>query len=178
MFGDQNKTQQMDSIPYKFIMVYDKFTKPAAYSLRNSFGKKYECAAWNENTYFANEPKFTNRNNIVLFNEKIIKEQLANPSINSIEYIPGIDLLREGNVVGLKYNSDTALKKLKDILVENWWQFLISTLGPIALVGGIPGAIIAYSLLLSSKKKKIKYATFFDAVNKLKNEGIEKYFNE
>ena len=50
-------------------------------------------------------------------------------------------------------------------------------LGPIILVGGVPGAIIITSWLLVSERKKIKIKLFFDAIEKLVDELLDDFLN-
>lgn len=47
-FDNSAKTRGDDSIEFKFIVIYDKFTKPMAVSLRNTIGKECSCAIWNK----------------------------------------------------------------------------------------------------------------------------------
>ena len=83
----------------------------------------------------------------------------------------------EGNTLGLRYDPNSAPKKINDILKDSWKKYLTSVLSPILLIGGIPLAIILSTYLLISDKKKIKVKLFFDAVDKLKEESLELFLN-
>ena len=50
MLNSTNTPKSMSDtdIKYKFIVIYDKFTKPMAVSLRNSISKEYTCAIWDK----------------------------------------------------------------------------------------------------------------------------------
>ena len=97
--------------------------------------------------------------------------------LNPVDCVQGIKRIVEGNTLGLKYDSDSAPRKLSDILKESWKKYLITTLGPIILVGGVPGAIIITSWLLVSERKKIKIKLFFDAIEKLVDELLDDFLN-
>ncbi len=170
-------SQQSSCIEEQFIIVYDKLTKRIAVSLRNRLRDNYTCAIWNKNNYYDNECRLSNKNFLILLNEELVTENLANPRLNPVDCVQGIKRIVEGNTLGLKYDSDSAPRKLSDILKESWKKYLITTLGPIILVGGVPGAIIITSWLLVSERKKIKIKLFFDAIEKLVDELLDDFLN-
>lgn len=175
MLNVNSHEKQPDLVPEKFIIIYDKFTKTHAVSLRNSI-KNYTCTIWNDKTYKDNEYRLTNRNYLIVLNENIVKENLANPAIKPFNYLDGIDIRIEGNTLGFEFNSKTCPSQF-DNLKKNWKKYLLSTLGPILVAGGIPGAIILSYYLFCSDKNKIKYKLFFDAINKFKDGDIENFLN-
>lgn len=161
----------------KFVIVYEKLTKPAAISLSNQLSNKYECTIWDKKHYLANEAGLNNKNRIILLNEDLIKDNLANPSINAHQIVPGMDYKREGNMIGVVYNETTSPKKLSYILKENWGKYAAGIIGPIALIGGIPGAVIIAWLLTISQKKKIKFKLYMDAVDVLATSKLQEIIN-
>lgn len=161
----------------KFIIIYDKFTKPMAISLRNSINQKYTCAIWDDKIYKNNESRLTNHNYLIILSQECIKQHFRNPQMKLLTYLDGIDILLEGNTLGFKYNSKTSPKKINDILKEKWKQYLLATIGPIIIAGGIPTALVLSIYLMFSQKKKIRFKLFFDAINKFRDEDLEKFLN-
>ena len=161
----------------KFVIVYEKFTKPAAVSLSNQLSNKFECTLWDKKHYFANEAGLNNKNRIILLNEDIINENLANPSLRAHQIVPGMDYKREGNIIGVVYNETTSPKKLSDILKESWRKYTAGIFGPLALIGAVPGAAIIAWLLTISQKKKIKFKLYMDAVNVLAKSKLQDILN-
>ncbi|MDE6696764.1 MAG: hypothetical protein K2K25_07775 [Muribaculaceae bacterium] len=161
----------------KFVIVYENFTKPAAVSLSNQLSNKFECTLWDKKHYFANEAGLNNKNRIILLNEDLINENLANPSLLAYQIVPGMDYKREGNMIGVVYNETTSPKKLSDILKENWGKYAAGIIGPLALLGGLPGAAIIAWLLTISQKKKIKFKLYMDAVNVLAKSKLQDILN-
>ena len=145
MFGFDNtsaKEKNQRPVEEKFVIIYDKLTKPMAISLRNSINSKYTCAIWNKKYYEDNEARLTNRNYLIILNEELVYFNLANPRLRQIKYINGIILIVEGNTLGLRYDPNSAPKKLNDILKDSWKRYLTGVLAPILLVRDIPLAII------------------------------------
>lgn len=171
-----NKTDVTERIKERFIIIYDKFTRPMALSLRNSIEKANEtCVVWTEDVYNSNEYKLTNRNLLVLLNEKMIKVHLANPSVKTVNYSEGVILKHEGNTMGLTFDPsfdflpvlDQREGKSKFIAYAKClgW-YIIPYLGPII------ASWVGYS-----QPKKAKTILLFEAVNKLKTETIEKFLS-
>ncbi|MDE6078943.1 MAG: hypothetical protein K2G35_02650 [Duncaniella sp.] len=158
----------------KFVIVYEKFTKPAAVSLSNQLSNKFECTIWDKRHYLANEAGLNNKNRIILLNEDLINENLANPSLHSDQIVPGMDYKREGNMIGVVYNEVKSPKKLSDILKENWGKYAAAIIGSSVL--GIPGAAIT-AWLLTSQKKKIKFKLYMDAVDVLAKSKLQDILN-
>ncbi|MDE6042975.1 MAG: hypothetical protein K2G07_05450 [Muribaculaceae bacterium] len=161
----------------KFVIVYEKFTKPAAVSLSNQLSNKFECTLWDKKHYDANEASLNNKNRIILLNEDLINENLANPSLHAHQIVPGMDYKREGNMIGIVYNETTSPQKLSDILKENWGKYAAGIIGPLALIGGVPGAAIIAWLLTISQKKKIKFKLYMDAVDVLSKSKLQDILN-
>lgn len=180
MFGfNDTSTKENNQRPVQeqFVIIYDKLTKPIAISLRNNINSKYTCAVWDKKYYDSNEARLTSKNYLIILNEELIIQNLANPRLKRIKYINGIIMLVEGNTLGLKYDPDSSPKKLNDILKDSWKKYLTGVLAPILVVGGIPLAILLSTYLFISDKKKIKLKLFFDAAEKLKKESLELFLN-
>lgn len=174
------KGNNQRTVEEKFVVVYDKLTKPVAISLRNSLDSKYTCTIWDKKTYIANEMKLSSQNYLIILNEELIVQNLANPNLKPIKYINGIVMLVEGNTLGLKFDPSTSPKKLNG----NWYTYLESVVAPMLMIPKIPIAIpsvIVASLLaqlyLKPIKEKIKLKLFFDAIDKLKKESLELFLN-
>lgn len=177
MIGKQTTDSKINMSEVQFVIVYEKFTKPAAISLSNQLSKKFKCAIWDKKHFLAQETGLTNRNNIILLNEDLIKENLANPSLRSYEIVPGMDYIREGNRIGIIFNETTSPKKLSDILKENWGKYAVGIVTPIALIGGVPGAVIIAWLMTINQKKKIKFKLYMDAVDVLAKSKLQEIIN-
>lgn len=181
MFGfNDTSTKENNQRPVQeqFVIIYDKLTKPVAISLRNSIISKYTCAVWDKKYYDSNEAKLTSKNYLIILNEELVIQNLANPRLKQIKYINGIVMLVEGNTLGLKYDSDSSPKKLNDILKGSWNMYLHGALAPILIFGGIPLFVALLSTyLLISDNKKIRLKLFFDAADKLKEESLELFLN-
>lgn len=163
--------ERYERIKEKFIICYDKFTKPMAISLRNSISES--CAVWDKKHYDENDWRLSNKNLLVLLNQKLIEENLANPKIETIHFSEGVILKHEGNTIGLQIDPEYDLSKYK--MKTNWRKYIIGTLVPIVGVGGVPGAIAVIFGLKYSDNKKKKHMLLFEAVEKLKAETIEKF---
>ena len=172
MIGKNNQENHMNISELQYVIVYDKFTKPAAISLKNKLSKDARCISWSKKDFQAAESSITNKTNIIFLNEDLIKENLANPNLTNVQIIPGIDYKKEGNVLGLLYNEDTSPIVLSDILKGNWKKYVMSTLGPIMF-----GAAIISFFLTRNEKNKIKIKLYMDAVEKLSSTLLKKLYN-
>ena len=64
------KTNKSMSTNYKFIVVYDKFTKPVANSLKNKAKEmSINSTSWSEQEYLHNEAQLNNDNNVLFLSE-------------------------------------------------------------------------------------------------------------
>lgn len=178
MIGKSNSENRNGVNDALYVIVYDKFTKPAAISLKNKLSKDAKCVAWNKKDYQGQENTITNKNKLILFNEDLIKENLASPYIKQGEILPGIDYKKEGNVLGIVYNENNSPKKLGDILKENWGKYVLGVVGPVLLVGGLPGAAVISYIVTRKEKNKIKIKLYMDAVNKLSSNLLKDLYNE
>lgn len=177
MIGRQSTDNKIDLNEIDFIIVYEKLTKPAANSLANQLSGKHKCVIWDKKHFLTEEQRLTNRNNIIFLNEDLVKENFANPNLHSNEIVSGMDYIHEGKRIGIVYNETTSPKQLSDILKENWGKYATGIIGPIALIGGTPGAVIIAWLLTISQKKKIKFKLYMDAVNVLAKSKLQDILN-
>lgn len=153
-FDNSAKTRRDNSIEFKFIIIYDKFTKPMAVSLRNTIGKECSCAIWNKKVYEQNEPKISNKNNLIILNEDLIETNLANPNLKPIQFSEGVLIKHENNTIGLYIDPNADLGDFKEKFKMSWKKYLMGILAPILLVGGIPGAIIITVMMFYNDRKK------------------------
>lgn len=172
-FDNSAKTRRDDSIEFKFIVIYDKFTKPVAVSLRNTIGKECSCAIWNKKVYEQNEPKISNKNNLIILNEDLIETNLANPNLKPIQFSEGVLIKHENNTIGLYIDPNADLGNFKEKFKMSWEKYLMYILAPTLLVGDI----ITTVMMFYNERKKVKFRLLFDAVNKLKMKTLEDYFN-
>lgn len=173
-----NQNQHSEKVAERFIVCYDKFTKPMAISIRNSLHEEASCAIWNEKQYESNEVKLTNRNHLILLSEKMIESNLSNPCLKPIKFSEGVLLKRENNTIGIYIDKEYDLGSFKKKFSESWKKYLLGIVIPILIVGGIPGAVITNLCMYFRDKKKVKFRLLFDAVNKLKANNIEKLFGD
>ncbi len=165
-------------IKEKFIICYDKFTKPMALSLRNKITES-RCVLWGQKDYNANESKLTNRNSLLLLNKEMIEEHFANPAIKPIKFTEGVIIKKEGNTIGIMIDPEADISKIdiKEIKSKtSWWKYVLGIVVPILTIGGIPVSIVTTILMYKNdKKKRTEFKLLFDAVQKLDEETIERY---
>lgn len=149
-----------------------------AISLRNSITKDNQtCVLWDKKVYDAHEYKLTNKNLLVLLNQDLIKQNLANPKIKPIKFSRGVILKHEGNTIGVLVDPSESLSKYKKEMNLSWSKYVWGTVGPILGVGGIPVAATLLLYFRFKDKKKIQHMLLFEAVEKLKAKTIEKFLN-
>lgn len=177
MLNSTNTPKSMSDtdIKYKFIVIYDKFTKPMAVSLRNSISKEYTCAICDKKVYEQNEPKLSNKNNLILLDEDLINTNLANPSLKSIRFSEGVLIKHEKNTLGIYIDPDADLGSFKQRFQMSWKKYLTGIVAPILLIGGIPTAIVIAFMMFYNDRKKVKFKLMFEAVNKLKINKLEDF---
>lgn len=174
MFGFNEasvKENNQRPVKEKFIIVYDDDTKSVAISLRNGINSKYTCVVWDKKTYDANEVRLSNQNCLIIFNEELIAQNLANPNLIPKKYTNGIMMLIEGNTIGLKFelkylDESEYLNNLNDILLKpSIWQTW-------NVYENCKKSIDMYLHYLDIKEK-----SWFSAVDKLKTESLELFLN-
>lgn len=154
-------------IKERFIIIYDKVSHPIALSLRNSITEEKEsCVVWTKKTYDQNESKLTNHNLLVLLNEKMIKEHLANPIIKTIHFSDGVILKHERNTMGIMVDPELDYNKYAKLINNSWRDYVVLLGGLIPLVDK-----------KINERDKIKTKLLFDAAEKLKAETIERFLS-
>lgn len=153
-------------INYQFIVVYDEKHKPIAKSLYNQAeDKKIKSITWNKKDYLNQESRLTNYNHVVFMSDALIKQNLANPNLNTKEVIPGVLYKHEGNCVGFfldtKADFVETAKKVGNSLKEDW----LKEVG-VMIAGGFIGVVIYSVARFFSKKRKAEIYLSFRGVNK------------
>ena len=172
MFQGKFKTDATmgDGIPYKFIVVYDKFTKVVANSIKNqSVIKNITSTIWNEKIYYDNESRLTNFNHVLFLSEKLVKEKFANPALTPHQLLDEVVYKTEGNEFGIYIDDENvdfkkSLSKYKTILKEKLGK------GVLGLIG------IGFSFL--SDRRKAKLCLLFKACDKFVNELMENWIRK
>ena len=78
MFAPNNS----NSVEFKFIVVYDKFNKPVANSIKNQARDlSINSTAWSKEQYLAKEPQLNNDNFVLFLSESLMEENLSNPQL-------------------------------------------------------------------------------------------------
>lgn len=175
-FDNSTKTRRDDSIEHKFIIVYDKFTKPMAVSLRNNIGKECSCAIWDKKVYEQNEPKISNKNNLIILDEDLIKTNLANPNLKPIQFSEGVLVKHENNTIGIYIDPNADLGNFKEKFMMSWTKYLINIFVIHVIPESGPG-IIETIMMYYNDRKKVKFKLLFDAVNKFKVKTLEDFLN-
>ena len=92
--------------PSQCFIVYDKYTRKIALSIRNRLSKEHiKCTAWDGDTFKQNEARMSNFNRILILNKEFADEYLANPEINK-EISDHVIYRREGRVASLTLAED------------------------------------------------------------------------
>jgi hypothetical protein len=178
MFKNQQDVFQKDNVEEKFIIVYNKFTKPMAISIRNQMNNRnYSCVIWSEKTYWSNEDRLTTKNLLILLSEDVIKANLDNPQILSQHFSTGVLMKVEGGTLGLMIDPECESGSFKTIFKEKWHKYIAGIVGPIVLVGGLPGAGLITLLMFLSDRKRVQFRLMFDAVNKFRLDMLDDFMN-
>lgn len=172
MFTQENKYKL--STNYKFIVVYDKFTKPVANWLKNqAMEKSISSVSWSEKDYLHNEVNLTNDNHVVFLSEKLIKENLSAPSIVSYALKDGARYKKHGHATGI-YLEDIdyteAAKRIGKSLKEDWGKELVAIIG-----GGVLGAGLLAAFRYWTKSKKAQLYLLFKAAEEYSKEPLDKF---
>lgn len=161
----------------ELFIVFDRFTKPMAISLKNSIGNRYSCTIWDSKQFKSQEPTLSSLNKIIILNQKLQEQNLANPHLQKKDFSKGVTLLKEGNVLAFQVFIPEGEVQFKELFKENWKDYLARILGPVVIAGGIPLATVLILSKLSSQKKQIRYRMLFDAIDKFKGEHLDLFMN-
>ncbi len=171
-----NQSQQ--KIDYQFIVVSDKRFKPVARSLHNqAVTKRIKSTTWTKDIYTKQESGLTNYNHIVFLSDVLIKENLANPKIQSKEIIPGVLYKHEGNSIGIfldpKKDYEEVAKQVGNSLKEDW----LYEVG-VMIASGLIGVGIYSTARFFSKKKKAKIYLAFRAIDKFSESLLKDFVSD
>ena len=172
--GVQKSEQKIE---FKFIVVYDDFTKPIANSLKNeAIEKRITSTIWTEKQHNDNLPQITNENYVLFLTEKKIKEHLSNPKLKAYTIVDGVEYKKQGHELGIYFKEidfvETA-KRVGKSLKEDWLY-----VAGILIGGGVFGASILASFRYWSKKKKAKLYLLFRASDKFAESFLKKYVSD
>lgn len=175
MFTQENKNEL--STNYQFIVVYDKFTKPVANSIKNrAVAKSITSTIWSERDYLDTEAKLTNKNHVLFLSKKLIKDVLSDPSVESIGLNDGVRYKKQGHAVGI-YLEDIdyteAAKRLARNLKENWKGEVAALIG-----GGIVGIGLFTTYSYWTESKKAKLYLLYKAVGEYTQKYLENFVAE
>lgn len=170
MFAPNNS----NSIEFKFIVVYDKFNKPVANSIKNQARDlSINSTAWSKEQYLAKEPQLNNDNFVLFLSESLMEENLSNPQLQLHSLIDGVKYKKQGNAVGIfveEISYIEAAKRLGDSLKEDW----IIQVG--ALIGtGLIGSSLLASYRYWSKKNKAKLYLLYKASDKFMKDCLTSF---
>lgn len=170
MFAPNNS----NSVDFKFIVVYDKFNKPVANSIKNQARDlSINSTAWSKEQYLANEPKLNNDNFVLFLSESLIEENLSNPQLKLHSLIEGVKYKKQGNAVGIfleEISYIEAAKSLGDSLKEDW----LIQVGALIATGLIGGGLLA-TFRYMSKKNRAKLYLLYKASDKFAKELLKSF---
>lgn len=165
MFSPNNS----NSVDFKFIVVYDKFNKPVANSIKNQARDlSINSTAWSKKQYLDNEQQLNNDNFVLFLSESLMKENLSNPDLQLHSLIEGVKYKKQGNVVGIYMEEISyieAAKRLGDFLKEDW-------LMQVATLTNTP-LLLAYRYW--SKNNKAKLYLLYKAADKFTKECLKSF---
>ena len=170
MFAPNNS----NSIEFKFIVVYDKFNKPVANSIKNQARDlSINSTAWSKEQYLAKEPQLNNDNFVLFLSESLIEENLSNPQLQLHSLIEGVKYKKQGNAVGIfveEISYIEAANRLGDSLKEDWIIQVVALIG----TGLIGGSLLA-SFRYWSKKNKAKLYLLYKASDKFAKDFLTSF---
>ena len=170
-FGSHSSSGRID---YQFIVVYDKFCKPVAKSILNQACElSIHSTAWSPEQYLYNEPRLNNDNHVLFLSEKLLEENLSNPSLKAHPLLESAKYKTQGNAVGI-YVEDCsyaeAANRLGDSLKEDWLMQVGVLIG-----GGLIGGSLFAAFRYYSKKRKAKLYLLFKAADKFTREKLQSF---
>lgn len=172
------KTNKSMSTNYKFIVVYDKFTKPVANSLKNKAKEmSINSTSWSEQEYLHNEAQLNNDNNVLFLSEKLIKENLSNPSLKPNYLINGVFYKKQGANAGIYVDNKEVkcseiAKRLSNIFKEGWGKCLIAMIS-----GGLIGINVFAFFRYLQTEKKAKLYLLFKATDTFAEKHLKNFVN-
>lgn len=171
MFTSDNPTSYR--VEYKFIVVYDKFTKPVANSIKNQARDlSISSTAWSEKQYLSQEPSLSNDNYVLFLSKSLLKENLSNPQLQLKKLTNGTKYKSQGNAAGIfveKVDFIEVAKQLSASLNEKW-LFVVGSLICTTTLGQL---LAAWQYM--SKKKKAKLYLLYKATDKFAKDNLKSF---
>lgn len=159
MFNSEN-TEKI--ITNKFVIVYDKLTKPIAKYISNEFANKYKIVLWNKKDYKHNEARLTNGNRVLFFDEDLIKENIISKQ-NQKSITDYAIFVSHGNNAALYIKENASIpNELLDTIKKNWGKMILT-----AIATGLIGVTLATTFLTFNNKKKLRYSILMNAAQQL-----------
>lgn len=159
MFNNQNTE---NFITNKFVIVYDKLTKPIAKYISNEFADKHKIVLWNKKDYRHNEARLTNSNRVLFFDEDLIKENIISKQ-NQKNIADYAVFASHGNNAALYIKENTSIpNEFLDTIKKNWGKMILT-----AIATGLIGVTLATTFLTFNNKKKLRYSILMNAAKQL-----------
>ena len=163
MFTSDNPTSYR--VEYKFIVVYDKFTKPVANSIKNKArALSISSTAWSEKQYLSQEPSLSNDNHVLFLSKSLLKENLSNPQLQLKKLTNGTKYKSQGNVAGI------FVEKVDFISLNEKWLYVVTTLICTTTIGQL---LAAWQYM--SKKKKAELYLLYKATDKFAKDNLKSF---
>ena len=169
--GVQKSEQKIE---FKFIVVYDKFTKCIANSLKNeAIEKGITATIWSEKQHEDNLPLLTNENYVLFLSKKKIENHLANPKLRPHTIIDGVEYKKHGHELGIYLCGIdfVEIAKRVGISLKEDWRKSVGLLIPYIRIYGL----IYYYF---SEKNKAKVYLLFRAADEFSKENLKKYVSD
>lgn len=159
MFDNQWTTKDLAN---KFIIVYDKISKPCAKYFFNELVNKDTIVLWSEKEYRHNEGKLTNNNKILFLIDELITENILS-SDSKTKISDYAIFLSHGNSAGLIVNNISSIPKEYSIAIRNNWKKLVGTM----LLAGLIGVGVYATYLTFNEKKQLRTSILLEAAKQL-----------
>lgn len=179
MFADNYKIGESTLKNLKFIVVYDRFTKPVANSLKNkAIEKSITSTSWSEQEYLANEMNLDNNNHVLFLSEKLFKENLSDPSLPACNLIEAVFYKKQGHIAGIYVHNGNVkcseiASRVGSILKESWGKAFLSMIAT-----GLLGVALYTLLKYRSKEKQAKLYLLFRAKDCFEDKHLKDFVND
>lgn len=169
MFAQNNS----NSVDFKFIVVYDKFNKPVANSIKNQARDlSINSTAWSKEQYLANEPQLNNNNFVLFLSESLIEENLSNPKLKSHSLIEGVKYKKQGNTVGI-FVEEISYIEVAEMLAESLKEDWLKQVGALICYGPIVGLLATFKYF--PKQRKAKLYLLYKASDKFTQDCLKSF---
>lgn len=166
--------QNSNQVQFKFIVVYDKFNKPVANSIKNqAYELSINSTAWSKEQYLHQEPGLNNDNYVLFLSEKLLEENLSNPQLELYDLIEGVKYKKQGNAVGI-YVEDISYVEVAEKLAESLKEDWLLQVGAL-IAGGLVCSSILATFQYFSKRRKAKLYLLYKAVDKFAKDKLKSF---